>query len=79
MRDGKILLFAYPLVNRFEYLPADAHIESFDRRYAWDRPHGDVAFFRLELRKWHFDAVLTLRTDPFAQGFRATVRSEVLS
>lgn len=71
-------LFAYPLVNVFEYQGSESPLESFDRRYAWERPDGDVRFFRSELRKWRFDGILTLRTDPRAEGFRATVRSELL-
>jgi hypothetical protein len=72
-------LFAYPVVNTFEYHPAQQRLDSFDRRYAWERPDEDVRFFRSELRKWRFDAILTLRTDPAAETFRATVRSEVLA
>jgi protein MpaA len=72
-------LFAYPLVNLFEYQEPETRIEPFERRYAWERPDGDVRFFRSELRKWRFDGILTLRTDPQAHGFRATVRSEVLA
>jgi hypothetical protein len=72
-------LFAYPLVNLFEYQEAETEIEPFDRRYAWERPDGDVRFFRTELRKWRFDGILTLRTDPAAHGFHGSVRSEVLA
>jgi len=39
-------LFAYPLVNVFEYQrPEKRGLESFDRRYAWERADGDVRFF----------------------------------
>jgi len=72
-------LFAYPLVNVFEYRRPESRIDSFDRRFAAERADGDVRFFRTELRKWRFDALLTLRTDPNAAGFRATVRSELLA
>jgi hypothetical protein len=72
-------LFAYPLVNVFEYRRAETPLEPFDRRFAWERPDGDVRFFRSELRKWRFDGILTLRTDPAAAAFRATVRSELLA
>jgi hypothetical protein len=72
-------IFAYPLVNVFEYRPAGARLETFERRYAAERVDGDVRYFRTELRKWRFDGILTLRTDPKATGFRATVRSEVLA
>jgi len=75
-------LFAYPVVNAFEYGAGKARgerLEAFDRRFAWERPDGDVRFFRTELRKWRFDGILTLRTDPQAETFRATVRSEVLA
>ena len=72
-------LFAYPLVNVFEYRKPETRIEPFDRRYARDRPDGDVRFLRTELRKWRFDGIITLRTDPKAEGFRATVRSELLA
>jgi protein MpaA len=72
-------LFAYPVVNFFEYQPARTRLESFVRRFAWERPDGDVRFFRSELRKWRFDGILTLRTDPAAAGFHAAVRSELLA
>jgi hypothetical protein len=72
-------IFAYPLVNVFEYRSPRLQIESFDRRFANERLDGDVRFFRTELRKWHFDGMLTLRTDPRAESFRATVRSQLLA
>jgi hypothetical protein len=72
-------LFAYPLVNAFEYRRPPTRLEPFDRRFAWERPDGDVRFFRSELRKWRYDVILTLRTDPRAGGFHATVRSELLA
>jgi len=72
-------VFAYPLVNLFEYRAPETAVETFDRRYAGERVDGDVRFFRSELRKWHFDGIFTFRTDPRAEGFRATVRSEVLA
>jgi hypothetical protein len=72
-------LFAYPLVNTFEYRPAQDRLESFDRRFAWERPDDDVRFFRSELRNWRFDGLIILRTDPRAEGFHATVRSELLA
>ena len=72
-------IFAYPLVNVFEYQSPRRQIESFDRRFANEHLDGDVRFFRTELRKWHFDGMLTLRTDPRAESFRATVRSQLLA
>jgi murein peptide amidase A len=72
-------LFAYPLVNVFEYRTAETRLEPFDRRFAWERADADVRYFRSELRKWRFDGILTLRTDPQAESFRATVRSELLA
>jgi hypothetical protein len=72
-------IFAYPLVNVFEYKDPLRQIESFDRRFANERVDGDVRFLRTELRKWHFDGMLTLRTDPRAESFRATVRSQLLA
>jgi hypothetical protein len=72
-------LFAYPRVNVFEYREAQERLEPFGRRFAWERAEGDVRFFRGELRKWRFDGILTLRTDPRAAGFRATVRSALLA
>jgi hypothetical protein len=72
-------LFAYPLVNVFEYGHAGARLDSFERRFAWERPDGDVRFFQSEFRKWRYDGILTLRTDPAAQSFHATVRSELLA
>jgi hypothetical protein len=77
MRDYAI--FAYPLVNVFEYRNPHQPIESFDRRFANERVDGDVRFLRTELRKWHFDGMLTLRTNPRAESFRATVRSQLLA
>jgi hypothetical protein len=71
-------IFAYPLVNVFEYQRPQSPVEAFDRRFSGDRADGDVRFFRGELRKWRFDAILTLRTDRQAASFRATVRSELL-
>ena len=72
-------IFAYPLVNLFEYRRPEKQLESFDRRYAGERVDGDVRFFRTELRKWRFDGILTLRTDPSAESFHAAVRSELLA
>jgi len=72
-------IFAYPLVNVFEYREPERRLDSFDRRYAGERMDGDVRFFRGELRKWRFDGILTLRTDPRAETFHTTVRSELLA
>ncbi|MGA3169797.1 MAG: hypothetical protein ABSE62_02185 [Chthoniobacteraceae bacterium] len=72
-------LLAYPVVDQFEYQDAGQRPVPFDRRFAWERPDADVAYFRSELRKWRFDGMLTLRTEPGAESFRATVRSEVLA
>ncbi len=72
-------IFAYPLVNAFEHERPETRLEPFHRRYAEDRADGDVRFFRAELRKWGFDGILTLRTDPGGDGFHATVRSELLA
>ena len=72
-------LFAYPVVNAFEYRQPESRIDSFNRRFAWERPDGDVRFFHAELRKWRFDALFVLRTDPDAKTFHATVRSNVLA
>ncbi len=66
-------------MNVFEYRLASRRIEPFDRRYAGDRPDGDVRFLRTELRKWRFDGMLTLRTDSRAESFHATVRSELIA
>jgi hypothetical protein len=72
-------IFAYPLVNRFEYRQPESRLDPFHRRYAADRADGDVRFFRSELRKWGFDCILILRTDPGEDSFHATVRSELLA
>jgi hypothetical protein len=72
-------IFAYPLVNTFEFKQPETRLEPFHRRYAEDRADGDVRFFRAELRKWGFDGILTLRTDPRAESFHTTVRSELLA
>jgi hypothetical protein len=65
-------LFAYPLVNPM--LPAQS-----DSRFALERPEEDLRFLRAELRKWRFDGILKLGTDPKAESFRATVRSALLA
>ena len=72
-------LFAYPLVNVFEYRQPETPLEPFERRFAWERPDADVRFLHSELRKWRFDGILVLRTDPRADSFHATVRSELLA
>ena len=72
-------LFAYPLVNAFEHREPRRHLDSFARRYSWERPDADIAFFRSELRKWRFDALITLRTLPRAETFHATVRGRLLA
>jgi len=72
-------LFAYPLVNLFEYRQPRTPLEPFHRRYAGDRADGDVRYFRAELRKWGFDGILTLRTDARAESFHATVRNELIA
>jgi hypothetical protein len=72
-------IFAYPLVNIFEYRQPEAPLDAFYRRFAEDRADGDVGFFRSELRKWGFDGIVTLRTDPRAEGFHAIVRSELIA
>lgn len=72
-------IFAYPLVNAFEYKQPETRLDPFHRRYAEDRADGDSRFFRAELRNWGFDGILTLRTDPSVDSFHATVRSELLA
>jgi murein peptide amidase A len=72
-------LFAYPIVNHFEFELAQTRLEPFERRYAWERPDEDVRFLRGELRKWRFDGIITLRTDPRSDTFHSTVRSDLLA
>jgi hypothetical protein len=72
-------IFAYPLVDVFEFQTPEIPLDPFYRRYAEDRADGDVRFFRAELRKWGFDGIVTLRTDPRAEGFHAIVRSELIA
>ncbi|MES2569401.1 MAG: hypothetical protein V4710_05025 [Verrucomicrobiota bacterium] len=73
-------LFAYPVVNLLGF-EADkpAPLRAFEARYGSERSDPDVRFFKEELRKWFFDGIITLRVDPHAEGFYATVRSEVLA
>jgi hypothetical protein len=72
-------IFAYPIVNVFEYRQPKNHLDTFHRRYAEDRADGDVRFFRGELRKWGFNGIVILRTDPSAESFHAIVRSELIA
>ena len=53
--------------------------DPFEARYGADKSEPDVQFFKEQLRKWFFDGMITLRIDPRAKGFHATVRSAVLA
>jgi hypothetical protein len=73
-------LFAYPVVNLLGFEAENpAPLRSFEARYRNEKADRDVQFFKGELRKWFFDGIITIRTDPHADGFHATVRSEVLA
>ncbi|HEX8311056.1 MAG TPA: hypothetical protein VF614_07055 [Chthoniobacteraceae bacterium] len=72
-------LFGYPLVNLQGFTEAREPLRKFEARYASDEIHGDVGFFKAELRKWFFDGLVVLRTDLQATAFHATVRSEVIA
>ncbi len=71
-------LFAYPVVNAEGFDTPAKPLAHFERRYAADRPDDDVRFFKSELANWAFDGLLSLRSDPHADGFHAAVRSEVI-
>ena len=72
-------IFAYPLINVPDSRLPFSRRQFPEPRYPWERPDGDVQFLRSELRKWRFDAILTLGSDPVAEGFHAVVRSNVLA
>ncbi|MDB6156039.1 MAG: peptidase [Chthoniobacteraceae bacterium] len=72
-------LFAYPVVNLPGFDENPLPLRAFEGRYRKETSDADVDFFKGELRKWFFDGMITLRTDLNAEGFYATVRSEVLA
>jgi hypothetical protein len=72
-------LFAYPLVNLLGFESGQAPLRQFEARYGAGKSAPDVQFFKEQLRKWFFDGMITLRIDPRAKGFHATVRSAVLA
>lgn len=72
-------LIGYPVVNVRGFTAEAAPLAEFENRFARDSAEADVQFFQTELRKWRFDGLLSLRTDPSARGFYATVRSEIIA
>jgi len=72
-------LIAYPVVNVRGFSGATAPLADFETRFARDSAEADVQFFKTELKKWSFDGLISLRTDPSARGFYATVRSELIA
>ena len=72
-------LIGYPVVNVRGFTAEVAPLAEFESRFARDSAEADVQFFKTELNKWRFDGLLSLRTDPSARGFYATVRSEIIA
>ncbi len=72
-------LLAYPVVNVRGFAAAPAPLSEFEIRFAKDSAEGDVQFFKTELRKWSFDGLISLRSDPTARGVYAAVRSEIIA
>ena len=56
-----------------------APLAEFESRFARDSAEADVQFFKTELKKWSFDGLISLRSDPSARGFYAAVRSELIA
>jgi hypothetical protein len=72
-------LFGYPLVNLRGFDESPAPLSDFERRFAKDSADEDVQFFKVELRRWFFNGLVTLQTDLNAAGLYAAVRSEVIA
>ena len=72
-------LIGYPVVNVRGFTTEAAPLADFENRFARDSAEADVQFFQSELRKWRFDGLLSLRTDPSTRGYYATVRSEIIA
>jgi hypothetical protein len=72
-------LIGYPVVNVRGFAAEAAPLAEFESRFARDSAEADVQFFKTELNKWRFDGLLSLRADPSARGFYATVRSEIIA
>ena len=72
-------LFAYPVVHLRGVDSAPAPLSEFERRFARDSADEDIQFFKVELRKWFFNGLITLRTDANSGGLYATVRSEIIA
>lgn len=72
-------LLAYPVVNARGFTHDPRPLADFERRFARESADQDVQFFLGELRRWIFNGIITLRTDPNTRGFYATVRSELLA
>ena len=72
-------LIAYPVVNVRGFTAAAAPLADFEARFARDSAEADVQFFKIELNKWRFDGLLSLRVDSSARGFYAAVRSEIIA
>lgn len=72
-------IFGYPVVNLHGFGSNPLPLRTFEARYATDSADGDVQFFKNELKRWAFDGLISFRTDANANGFYATVRSELLA
>lgn len=72
-------LFGYPVVNLRGFDETPAPLSDFERRFAKDSADEDVQFFKVELRSWFFNGLITLRTDANATGLYAAVRSELIA
>ena len=72
-------LFGYPVVNLRGFDETPAPLSDFERRFAKDSADEDVQFFKVELRRWFFNGLITLRTDANSSGLYAAVRSEIIA
>jgi hypothetical protein len=72
-------LFGFPITNVRGFTSHPEPFVEFERRLAARQHDGDLEYFRNEAFHWSFDGTISYRLDPEAQGFYATVRSELLS
>jgi hypothetical protein len=72
-------LLAYPVVNVRGFGDDRVPLAEFEGRFARDSADADVQFYKTQLRQWTFDGLISLRTDPAAKGYYASVRSEIIA
>jgi len=72
-------LLAYPAANIRGFGETPVPLSDFEARFARESEEADVQFYKGQLRQWTFDGLISLRTDPNAKGFYATVRSEIIA